>query len=124
MSGAGEQVLPRPGRRRRCEHNEGHFYQKLLGRHKGHYTTHAVSQQSAYNEPFPTRRRVAVNFRVADKSSLNGNAFYIPNGANGVFLCINNIQLQQTIGVVQNRLSNTKLKQNSVSEWLTGADIT
>lgn len=48
LSGAGEQILPRPGRRRCCEHNEGHFYQKLLGRHKGHYTTHAVSQQSAY----------------------------------------------------------------------------
>lgn len=48
LSGVGEQVLPRPGRRRRCEHNEGNFYQKLLGRHKGHYTTHAVSQQSAY----------------------------------------------------------------------------
>lgn len=44
LSGVGEQVLPGPGRRRRCEHNEGHFYQKLLGRHKGHYTTHAVSQ--------------------------------------------------------------------------------
>ena len=45
MPGASQQILPRPGRRGRRQHHEGHLHQELQRRHQGDHPADAVSQQ-------------------------------------------------------------------------------
>lgn len=45
VSGAGQQILPGPGRGGCGEHHESHQYQELLGRHQSHHPADAVPQQ-------------------------------------------------------------------------------
>jgi len=45
LSGAGQQILRRTGRRRRSQHTTSHLHQELSRKHQGHHTAAPVPQQ-------------------------------------------------------------------------------